>query len=257
MAKSPVPDFQIQPAVRGIRNIIIALAGEAGDGQTCSALRLARGLSRTGSILLIDTEQGRSTQYAPLEQGESGDLIFDFSILHLEPPFSPLHYRAAVAAAARYQPEVLIIDSISHEHVGVGGILDIADKAPDNKHGRAFKEPRAQHRQFMGRLTQHPWFVILTMRASEVLPENKGDPTIWKLQCDKTLRNDCTAILPLSQGRVRPWFEQPWKQPAHLRSIFVPGRPVDEEMGSQLARWCQPQGNWNDPQETEDERPAN
>lgn len=52
----------------------------------------------------------------------------DYNVLTLKPPFNPEAYIEAIRTCQKAGIEVLIIDSISHEWEGKGGILELAEE---------------------------------------------------------------------------------------------------------------------------------
>ncbi len=260
MAIGGMPKFEVRPAERAIRNVMIGVCGAAGGGKTCSALRLATGLAGGGDIVLIDTECGKATEFAP-RAGERipGEFdselpLFRFGTIDLDPPFSPDRYRMAVAAAARVKPKVLIIDNFSDEMHGTGGQLDMKDAAPDSdKFG--WIEPKRQHRALMNRLRTHPWYVILTIRAKEkVRPASREEKRMgaagvvnegWLPQCDGGLYFDVNMLQLVDGGVPNGATERPWKFPPALRRAVVAGQPLTEETGRRIAEWAQPRGTWD------------
>ncbi|CAI3960801.1 RecA/RadA recombinase (RecA) (PDB:1B22), partial [Commensalibacter communis] len=91
--------FTLQPAVRQKINLLFAIAGASGSGKTYSALLLAQGIAgKNGKIAVIDTEAGRSLQYAPKngEQADHNKGTFDFLHLDFQPPFTPERYIEAI-----------------------------------------------------------------------------------------------------------------------------------------------------------------
>lgn len=54
-----------------------------------SSLKLAKGLTPTGRLLMIDTERGSGDLYADL---------FDYDIITLQPPYKPEKYVEAIRA---------------------------------------------------------------------------------------------------------------------------------------------------------------
>jgi hypothetical protein len=250
-----MPRFEIQPAVRGIRNVLIGLCGAPGGGKTCSALRLATGMARGGPIILIDTESYRSSEFAPApgesipDQFDPSNPLFKFNILPLDPPFSPDRFRIAVATAARAQPAVLIIDNITHELSGPGGQLDMRDTAgPGDKFG--WRAPKAAHLRLMNTITQRPWYVVLCVRAKEkIKPAGSGQGIInegWLPQCDGGLPYECTLFQLVDQGVPCGINERPWKLPASMRRLVPTDRPLDEAVGRAIANWAQPEGTWTE-----------
>ena len=109
--------MKLQLATRQKAKIKMALQGPSGAGKTYSALLLAYGLCKAwDKIGVIDTENGSSNLYAHLGA---------FRVMTLTAPFTPEKYIDAIKLCENSSMEVIIIDSISHEWEGSGGILDI------------------------------------------------------------------------------------------------------------------------------------
>jgi hypothetical protein len=51
-----------------------------------------------------------------------------YNTIDLEPPYNPERYIEAINACVEAGDEVIIIDSLSHEWNGEGGILQIVDQ---------------------------------------------------------------------------------------------------------------------------------
>jgi hypothetical protein len=77
-------------------------------------------------------------------------------------PFSPQRYIDAINDFAKTGIEVLIIDSITHEHEGPGGLLDIAGQ--DNKY---WNRAKSEHKRFVNALLQSDMHIIVCVRARE------------------------------------------------------------------------------------------
>ena len=90
----------------------LLIEGASGSGKTFSALQLAKGLG--GKVAVIDTERGSASLYSDK---------FDFDVCELD-YYSPEKYIEAIKYAQQ-DYDVIIIDSITHEWSGEGGILDI------------------------------------------------------------------------------------------------------------------------------------
>src|SRR5262245_49677002 len=110
--------FESKPAVREQTPLLLGLVGPSGTGKTFSALRLATGIQRVsgGDIFMIDTEAKRGLHYAER---------FKFQHLSFASPFSPLDYMAAVEHCVSKGARIVLIDSLSHEHEGPGGVLEM------------------------------------------------------------------------------------------------------------------------------------
>lgn len=242
------------PATRAIRNVIIGLVGESTGGKTCSALRIARGIAGpAGRIVVIDSEYGRPTEFAPMDGEAVSDTfdpalpLFDFACLSLTPPFEPLAYRKAAHDASKLQPSVLIIDNISDEHFAM---CDMADATGSKAHGSNWLKPRGDHRKLMAKLRLHPWYVILCVRARAVLIENKDKGEVkggLHQMCESGLVADST-IWQLVRNGGYPFDAPgvPTKWPAALRGRAPSKEPLGEEVGRLIARWAQPTGGWVD-----------
>lgn len=100
----------------------IALCGPPNSGKTVSALRLAAGFG--GETALIDTQNKRALKYA------SG---FKFQHFDLKPPYAAENFDAAITAATKAGFNNVIVDTMSDEHEGPGGLLDQSHQYQLNK----------------------------------------------------------------------------------------------------------------------------
>ena len=118
--------FVIKRAERTQARLRIGLQGSSGGGKTASSLILARGMVaalRARNLLpshldvhvgLIDTERDSAKLYSHL---------VPFDTIVLEPPYTVDRYLGALTALERVGYPIIIIDQISHEWSGEGGIL--------------------------------------------------------------------------------------------------------------------------------------
>jgi len=113
--------FETKPAVRSQVPLLIGLVSPSGAGKTYSALRLATGIQRVvgGEIFVVDTESRRALHYA--EQ-------FKFKHVQFNAPFGPLDYLAAIEHCVREGAKTIVVDSLSHEHEGPGGVLEMHEQ---------------------------------------------------------------------------------------------------------------------------------
>ena len=156
----------MRKALRKQAKIKLALQGSSGSGKTYSALLLASGMTTWAKIALIDTENHSADLYAHL--GE-------FNVLQLSKPFSPERYITAIETCEQAGMEVIIIDSITHEWEGSGGILDIHGNLPGNSFANWAKmTPR--HNAFVQKILESPCHIICTIRTKTdyVLSEKNG-----------------------------------------------------------------------------------
>lgn len=146
-------------ATRQASKLRMTLDGPAGSGKTYTALRFAHALASGGKIAYIDTERGSASKYV----GESPDDIkWDFDVLELT-QFSPEKYTEAIVAAGKMGYSVLVIDSLSHAWEGVGGALDIKQKAGES--WSAWRHVTPIHNRMIDSILASPCHVITTMRS--------------------------------------------------------------------------------------------
>lgn len=154
--------FSFRPAVRSGVNLLIGLAGGTGSGKTFTAMRLASGMSGDKPFCVIDTESGRASHYADR---------FKFDVGELRPPFTPARYREAIEAAVAVGYEIIVIDSMSHEYAGDGGVLDMQEVEfsnmgyKDSAKVASWIKPKGEHKRMMQYLLQVRAHLILCFRA--------------------------------------------------------------------------------------------
>src|SRR5262245_42606899 len=110
--------FTFRPAQREEVGTVTGFAGPSGGGKSFCALRVATGLANGKRFAVIDTEAGRAKHYADRFAFDHGDLT---------PPFTPEHYLEAIVAAESAGYPVIVVDSMSHEYSGDGGLLDMQE----------------------------------------------------------------------------------------------------------------------------------
>lgn len=231
--------FHFRPAVRESAGILIALAGPSGSGKTMSAMRLASGLCGDKPFAVIDTEAGRATHYSDQFRFDHGDM---------KPPFRPARYLEAIVAAEEAGYGAVVIDSMSHEYEGEGGILEWADeigrtvKSPGN-----WKEPKTAHKRMMNRLLQMRCHLIFCLRAEEKIKIDRHPdsgktviiPLGWTPICEKRFMFEMTASFTLiAEQPGVPQYDLPHKLQAQHRAFFPDKQPITEDAGKRLAAWA-------------------
>jgi hypothetical protein len=157
-------------AVRKQAKLRLALTGPSGSGKTYSAILMAKGFG--GKVAVIDTEHGSASLYCHL---------LDFDVMELTAPYSPERYIAAIQEAEKAGYDVLIIDSISHEWNGTGGMLQINEQVAQAKFRgntwSAWSESDPRHRKFIDAMLQSNMHVIVTMRSKTETAQEKDERT--------------------------------------------------------------------------------
>lgn len=227
--------FKFRKAVRENAHVIIGLGGGTGSGKTFSAMRLAAGLSSGKRFAVIDTEAGRATHYADR---------FDFDHGDLSAPFRPDAYREAIEAAEQAGYPVIVVDSISHEQAGPGGLNEWheelwAAKNHSDKHKiQSWIIPKVSHGKLVQKLLQLRAHLILCFRAKNTLEiDGKKYETTWKAVIEKNLPFEMTASFMLHHEK--PGLpSEPLKLGVDLRPYFDPRREIDEAAGAGILAWA-------------------
>jgi hypothetical protein len=187
-------------AVRKQAKLRLALTGPSGSGKTYSSILLAQGLG--GKVAVIDTEHGSASLYCDL---------MEFDVMELTAPYSPERYIAAIQEADKAGYDVLIIDSISHEWNGTGGMLQINEQVAQSKFKgntwSAWSESDPRHRKFIDAMLQSRMHIIVTMRSKTETSQEKdshGKTKILQLGMKAEQRDgiiyEFTTVLDLVHG---------------------------------------------------------
>ena len=240
--------FSFRPAVRENVGLLIGLAGASGSGKTYTAMRLAAGICQGKRFAVIDTEAGRAKHYADAFAFDHGDL---------KPPFSPLSYADAIRAADEAGYPVIVVDSMSHEHAGEGGILDMQEAEFQRMGGResskmaSWIKPKGEHRKMVSRLLQVRAHLILCFRAEEKIEmarNAEGKMEVrkkvtatgldgWVPICEKNLPYELTASFLLMASK--PGVPLPIKLQEQHKALFPLDKAITEQSGLALAQWAQ------------------
>ena len=241
--------FQFRPAVREQTSLLFGLAGPSSSGKTFSALRLAKGLAQGGKIAGIDTESRRMLHYAD---------IFDFEYAELGAPFKPERYVEALKAAKDAGAVVAVVDSMSHEHEGPGGILEWHEEELQRMAGDDFRKrervkftawikPKQAHNRFVNEVLQLGIHVIFCFRAKEKLQlvknaQGKIEPTPagWQPICSDRFEYEMTSLLMLPpNGQGIPDLDATATKIQQQHRHFVPaGQQISEDMGKLFGEWA-------------------
>ena len=244
--------FTFRPAVRENVGLLIGLIGASGSGKTFTAMQLASGIAGDKPFALIDTEAGRAKHYADQFRFDHGDL---------KPPFSPHAYAEAIHAADAAQYSVIVVDSMSHQHAGEGGVLDMQEAELNRMAGddwakrervkmASWIKPKAEYKKMVQRLLQVRAHLILCFRAEEKIEMVKGaDGKLqivpkrsaigldgWMPVCDKNMPYELTASFLLMASA--PGIPHPIKLQEQHKALFPLDRPITRESGRLIAEWA-------------------
>ena len=237
--------------------ILIGIMSPSGGGKTYSALRLATGMQRVvgGDIYGVDTENSRMLHYADQ---------FKFKHVLFAPPFGSLDYLEAVRWCSGQGARVIIVDSMSHEHIGEGGYLDTAESVVSRMAGGDSRKREAVkmlgwatagplRQQMIEGLKQLPGCFIFCFRAKEKVkpikrPDGKtdivdmgfmpiaGEEWLYEMTVNCMLE-------PRSDG-VPTWRSDfvgerlMMKLPQQFKDAFAARSPLSENIGEKLAHWA-------------------
>lgn len=259
MAHEAARVFEDRPAARGPTPLLFGLIGPSGSGKTYSALRLATGMQRVlgGDIFVIDTESSRALHYAER---------FKFRHVPFVAPFAPGDYLDAIEHCARKGAKIVIVDSMSHEHEGPGGVLEWHDREverlmsawgcrEDKANIPAWGKPKAARRRLINTVIQMPVNFIFCFRAKDKIKIGRGKDGKSEVAtmgfmpiAGEEFVYELTAkalLLPGANG-VPTWQSENQgermmiKLPEHFKGFFDGSNPtqLDEAVGAQLATWA-------------------
>jgi hypothetical protein len=222
--------MKLQVATRKKVKLRLGLSAVSGGGKTYSALKLAKGLvGEWGKIAVIDTENNSASLYSHL--GE-------FLTLELTAPYTPERYIEAIKTCENAGVECIIIDSITHEWDGKGGILEIHSSMTGNSFTN-WSSITPRHQKFIDAILHSTCHVITTVRrkteyemikdGTKTKVEKAGLKEVtregfeYELTVNFNLdeKHNCTA----SKDRTGLFMDRP-----HFT--------ITEKTGELIAHWC-------------------
>lgn len=230
--------MKIERAVREKTFTLTSIAGPSGSGKTYSAILYARGLvGPEGKIGFIDTENKRSRFYADVGGG--------FDVIDLDPPFTSARYVEAINAFQDAGYTAIIIDSVSHEWEGTGGVLEQAE-AIEEQTKRAglhcWKKPKGAHKRLMNELLQTKAHLIFCCRVKEKVVQVKGEKGKTEIVNqgfvvvqEKSFIYEMTVSMMLEEGTHIPTLQ---KCPDDLVNAFSQAGPLTIAHGNSVRGWA-------------------
>ncbi len=245
--------FEDKPATRERVPLLLGLVGPSGSGKTYSALRLATGIQKAvgGDIYFVDTEARRALHYADR---------FRFRHVAFGMPFGPLDYLAAIEHCVKKGAKTVIVDSMSHEHEGPGGVLEMHEAECERlmkqwKTSRekvqmtAWAKPKQDRRRLINTVLQMPCNFIFCFRAKEKLkiipgkqPENQGwmpiagDEFVFEMTMNALLYPGSNGV-PVWRTD-EPGERKMTKLPEQFRALFSNSESLSEDLGEKMATWA-------------------
>jgi len=243
---------EIKPAVRTRVKPLLGFFGKSGGGKTRTALEVARGMvGPKGRIVLIDSESGRGSLFADVVTG-------GYSIIDIEPPFSPATYTAAFQKAEA-NADIVLTDSMSHLWDGEGGILEMQDAeltrmAGDDYRKRegckmaAWIKPKAEFKRFIqGCMLRSKIPIICCLRGQEktIIDRKDGKTTVRTTEESYPIFDHRFIFELLLCGEVisingEGGYFRPTKvtHPAIKAMLPGPNEQMGQAFGQRLAEWC-------------------
>lgn len=222
---------QLRKATRQKAKIRLGLSAVSGGGKTFSALLIAKGITGDLSkVAIIDTENGSADLYAHLGS---------YNVLPLIAPYTPERYIAAIKECEAAGMEAIIIDSITHEWDGKGGILEISNSMSGNSYTNWAKiTPR--HQAFLDAILQSTCHIITTVRRKQdyELVDKDGKKVPQKVGLKEVTREgfeyELTMNLELDTNHMATASKD-------RTGLFVSGIPFTptEETGRMIKEWCE------------------
>jgi hypothetical protein len=222
---------QLRKATRQKAKIRLGLSAVSGGGKTFSALLIAKGITCDMSrVAIIDTENGSADLYAHL--GE-------YNVLPLTAPYTPEKYIAAIKECESAGMEAIIIDSITHEWDGKGGILEISNSMTGNSYTNWAKiTPR--HQAFLDAILQSTCHIITTVRRKqdyEMTTNFQGKLVPQKVGLKEVTREGFEYELTMNLELDTNHQATASKDRTGLFASGIPFTP-SEETGRMIKEWC-------------------
>ncbi len=224
--------MELKKATRKQVKLRLGLSAVSGGGKTYSALLLAKGLvGEWKKIAVIDTENESASLYSHLG---------DYNTIVLSSPFTPERYIEAIKTCEDAGMECIIIDSITQEWDGKGGLLEIHSQMIGNSFTN-WSSLTPRHQKFIDAILHSKCHVITTVRRKqdyEMTLNEKGKQTPIKVGLKEITREGFEYELTVnfnldekhnciaSKDRTCLFMDKPF---------FT----ITEETGKLIKNWCE------------------
>ncbi|NPC94812.1 AAA family ATPase [Bacillus sp. WMMC1349] len=177
--------FEVTDAQREKEKAIVGFIGPSGSGKTAGALLVAYGMMREAypeasdkevwsKVGVVDTEHRRAKLYANLQFEDVR--IGSFKHIDFTPPYTTERYQMAVEAIKNAGAEVVVIDSLSHNWQGEGGIVETHGSMSGNSF-QNWGKLAPETTKLIKTLTQNDVHILATLRTKTeyvVEPDHNG-----------------------------------------------------------------------------------
>ena len=208
----------------------LAITGPSGSGKTYSALLVAFGIG--GKIALLDTENGSGDLYSSLG---------DYDVCQISAPFTVQKYIDAIKDAENSGYDVLILDSISAEWAGSGGLLNLHTQLTSNNRNNSFSawgQVTPKHNAFIDAIVASKLHIICTIRSKTEyaqIQNDKGKTEIKKIGLGLVQREgidyEFTTVFDLNQDHSVSVSKD--RTSLFDGQVFM----ITQEIGQQLKEW--------------------
>lgn len=181
-------------ATRSAKKLKLLLCAPSGAGKTLGAIMIAKGIG--GKFAVLDTENESAGLYSEPKRLFDGTMFTppEFDTVSVFAPYTPEKYIEIINAAVDAGYDTLVIDSLTHEWTGSGGILEINEALAKAKYRgntwSAFSETTPRHRALIDAILQAPINIIATSRqkTDTAQIEENGRKRVAKLGMKNELR---------------------------------------------------------------------
>ena len=222
--------MELKKSNRNQAKIRIALQGVSGSGKSYSSLLLAYGICQDWQkIAIIDSENGSANLYSHL--GE-------YNVLNLSAPYSTERYIEAIDVCEKAGMDVIIIDSLSHNWEGNGGILDVHANMAGNSFTN-WSKLTPKMNTLVQKILTSSCHIISTIRSKQdyVITENNGKSVPQKTGLKGIVREgtdyDYTIVMELDIYNNALCT----KDRTQLFNSRIPFK-IDESVGKKIKNWC-------------------
>jgi hypothetical protein len=237
-------------AIGAGRRLRLGIGGPSRSGKTYSSLRTATGIAKVlgGKIFVVDTDNEFSLDYAD---------DFKFEIVDFQAPFTSERYQSAMEYCVSNGASVIVMDQMSHEQTGKGGVLErqqeveqelaakwktTRDKAKAASWNVAKTVPHGNFVSYVTRVKQPIIFNFRCKDKIKIVKDAQGKQEWVHVGyapiCTEQFDYEMTAMLilpPNSDGKPDKELSEIRKP---LRSVITLEQQIDEAMGERLAQWA-------------------